>query len=87
MELSKRRRRWISIFVGVVGLVTVVGLSDLIFVIPQQQAVDQTSPRTELQTIPTTVATPTPVAAPRASSTAPVSATGTPLGEPNSFGL
>lgn len=64
MQLSKRKRRWISIGVGVVGLVTIVGLSDLLFLLPQQtprvpvaQTPQQNTPISENQT-PTTTTTP-----------------------------
>lgn len=58
MELSKRRRKWISIFVGVVGLVTVVGLSDLIFVIPQQ-SIQQSVETTTVVSQPTVISSST----------------------------
>ncbi len=85
MELSKRRRRWISIFVGVVGLVTVVGLSDLIFVIPQQPTQQPVTDTIPVVAEPVTTSSSTPdlggknPVIPNASTTSTSS--------PNEFGL
>ena len=58
MAISNKKRKWISIGVGVIGIVTIVGLSDLMFVVPQQTPVDS-SVATDTP-VPFTVATSSP---------------------------
>lgn len=75
MNLSRKKRRWVSLGVGIVGLVTIIGLSDLLFLIPQDQgaslqrvgdealSIDSTTTPGEITipvTIPTSTSTTTP---------------------------
>jgi len=46
MQLSRKKRRWISVGVGLVGLITIVGLSDIIFLIPRENM--RSIPQTEI---------------------------------------
>ncbi len=56
MNLSRKKRRWVSIGVGIIGLVTIVGLSDLLFLIPREQSIPTPTVESEIATttIPTT---------------------------------
>ncbi len=44
MTISNKKKKWMSIGVGLVGIVTIVGLSDLMFIVPQQQVAVDTTP-------------------------------------------
>ncbi|MFA7201599.1 MAG: hypothetical protein WC099_01205 [Candidatus Paceibacterota bacterium] len=75
MNLSRKKRRWVSLGVGIVGLVTIIGLSDLLFLIPQDQvsplqevgdnglSINPTTTSGEI-TIPVTIPTSTPTTTP-----------------------
>ena len=76
MQLSRKKRRWVTLGVGIVGLVTIVGLSDLAFLIPQQQT--NTQPIQEI--------TPTDTTAPAVTATSTPLASTTPE-DPNQFKL
>ncbi len=52
MNLSRKKRRWVSIGVGVIGLVTIVGLSDLLFLIPREETIP--TPTIESEVVTTT---------------------------------
>lgn len=58
MNLSRKKRRWVSIGVGVIGLVTIVGLSDLLFLIPREETIPTPMAESEMVTTTAPIATP-----------------------------
>lgn len=59
MNISHKKKRWISLGVGIIGIITIVGLSDLMFLIPREDPTQAYSPQ---QTLPPIVSTSTTTA-------------------------